>query len=147
MSPASLNASLAALGLAPLVLLLSGLSTPLLAIECDGSDVDRGTYADLYAVVGDNYGVGDGASTFGLPDLRGVFVRGLDNGRGQDAGRVIGSYQSDEIANTRTPVLPVTQAPLDGGGGRANDLSTYHRRNWWLGNETQERRNDVRIKF
>ena len=128
-SPASLNASLAALGLASPVgsIIIWPLSTPPAGyLECDGSDAARGTYADLYAVVGDNYGVGDGASTFGLPDLRGVFVRGLDNGRGQDAGRVIGSYQSDEIAShTHSGTAGDAGTLSDGGGGRANDLSTY----------------------
>ena len=34
-----------------------------------------------------------------LPDLRGVFIRGVDNGRGLDAGRGINSYQDDQIQN------------------------------------------------
>lgn len=37
---------------------------------CDGSEVSRTTYADLFAIVGTRYGVGDGATTFNLPDLR-----------------------------------------------------------------------------
>ena len=38
---------------------------------------------------------GDGANTFRVPDLRGVVIRGLDDGRGLDSGRVLGSYQAD----------------------------------------------------
>lgn len=38
---------------------------------CDGSAVSRTTYAGLFAVLSTTYGVGDGASTFNLPDLRG----------------------------------------------------------------------------
>lgn len=38
-------------------------------LECDGSAVSRTTYAALFAVVGTNYGVGDGSTTFNLPDL------------------------------------------------------------------------------
>ena len=38
-------------------------------LECDGTAVSRTTYADLFAVVGTNYGVGDGSTTFNLPDL------------------------------------------------------------------------------
>ena len=38
-------------------------------LECDGSNVSRTTYADLFAVVGTTYGSGDGSTTFGLPDL------------------------------------------------------------------------------
>jgi phage-related tail fiber protein len=43
------------------------------------------------------YGSGDGFTTFNVPDLRGVFVRGLDDGRGIDSGRAIGTYQADDL--------------------------------------------------
>lgn len=45
-------------------------SVPSGFLECDGSAVSRTTYADLFAVVGTNYGVGDGSTTFNLPDLQ-----------------------------------------------------------------------------
>jgi microcystin-dependent protein len=61
---------------------------------CDGSAISRTTYADLFAVLGTNYGAGDGSTTFNLPDLRGEFVRGSDAGRGVDIGRVNGSNQN-----------------------------------------------------
>ena len=38
---------------------------------CDGSAVSRTTYADLFSVIGTNFGIGDGSTTFNLPDLRG----------------------------------------------------------------------------
>ena len=38
-------------------------------LECDGSAVSRTTYANLFAVVGTTWGVGDGSTTFNLPDL------------------------------------------------------------------------------
>lgn len=43
------------------------------------------------------FGLGDGATTFNLPDLRGEFLRGWDDGRGVDAGRVFGSTQLDAL--------------------------------------------------
>jgi microcystin-dependent protein len=39
-------------------------------LECDGTAVSRSTYAALFAVVGTNYGVGDGSTTFNVPDLK-----------------------------------------------------------------------------
>jgi microcystin-dependent protein len=66
-------------------------------LECDGSDVSRATYADLFAAIGDEFGVGDGSTTFGLPDLRGEFIRGWDHGRNVDTGRVFGSAQADAM--------------------------------------------------
>jgi microcystin-dependent protein len=57
--------------------------------------VSRSTYSSLFSAIGTTYGVGDGSTTFNLPDLRGEFPRGWDDGRGVDTGRVIGSAQAD----------------------------------------------------
>jgi len=38
---------------------------------CDGDAVSRTTYSDLFSAIGTLYGVGDGSTTFNLPDLRG----------------------------------------------------------------------------
>lgn len=39
---------------------------------CDGSTISRTLYADLYSVIGDTYGAGDGSTTFNLPNLTGI---------------------------------------------------------------------------
>lgn len=62
-------------------------------LKADGTAVSRTTYADLFAAIGTTYGVGDGSTTFNLPELRGEFLRGLDDGRGIDAGRTLGTFQ------------------------------------------------------
>lgn len=64
---------------------------------CNGSAVSRSVYRDLYEAILGNYGNGDGTTTFNIPDLRGEFIRGLDNGRGIDTGRIIGSAQAGSI--------------------------------------------------
>lgn len=66
-------------------------------LPCDGREVNRTDYNRLFELIGTTYGVGDGSSTFNLPDLRGEFVRGWDDGRGVDSGRNFGSYQDDEL--------------------------------------------------
>lgn len=43
---------------------------------CDGSSVSRSTYAELFDVIGTNFGQGDGSTTFGIPDLRGRVIVG-----------------------------------------------------------------------
>ena len=48
----------------------SSSSVPTGFLECDGAAVSRSTYSALFAIVGTTYGAGDGASTFGLPDLQ-----------------------------------------------------------------------------
>jgi microcystin-dependent protein len=72
-------------------------------LKCNGAAISRTTYADLFAAVGTRFGVGDGSTTFNLPDARGEFLRGWDDARGIDAGRVLGSWQADmHAAHTHT---------------------------------------------
>ena len=81
---------------------------------CDGSEVSRTEYANLYDAIGVCWGTGNGSTTFNLPDLRGMFLRGVsgDSGNDDDAddrivlndnggntGNQVGSYQSDAIRN------------------------------------------------
>jgi len=66
-------------------------------LYCNGAAVSRTTYAALFAVVGVTFGVGDGSTTFNLPDMRAEFARGWDDTRGIDSGRVFGSAQTDEF--------------------------------------------------
>lgn len=68
-------------------------------LKCNGAAVSRTLYAALFNVIGTTYGAGDGSTTFNLPDLRGEFVRGLDDGRGVDSGRALGTAQADAFAS------------------------------------------------
>ena len=68
-------------------------------LKANGAAVSRTTYADLFAAIGTTFGAGDGRTTFNLPDLRGEFVRGLDDGRNVDGGRRLGAVQGDAIRN------------------------------------------------
>jgi phage-related tail fiber protein len=69
-------------------------TTPTGYIKANGAQVSRTIYADLFAAIGTVYGVGDGSTTFNLPDLRGEFLRSWDDARGIDPGRGIGSFQA-----------------------------------------------------
>lgn len=62
-------------------------------LVCDGSSVLTTSYPALFAAIGYSYG-GSGTS-FNLPDLRGEFIRGADQGRGIDSGRTVGTFQDD----------------------------------------------------
>ncbi|QMT44049.1 tail fiber protein [Kingella oralis] len=68
-------------------------------LKANGAVLSRTVYTNLFAAIGTRFGAGDGHSTFNLPDLRGEFPRFWDDGRGVDAGRVLGSWQSDAIRN------------------------------------------------
>lgn len=65
-------------------------------LKANGALLNRTTYAGLFAAIGTTFGAGDGSTTFGLPDLRGEFVRGWDDARGVDSGRVFGSAQAGQ---------------------------------------------------
>lgn len=57
-------------------------------LQCAGQAVSRSTYAKLFLAIGTLYGVGDGATTFNLPDLRGRAVFGKDDMNGSAANRL-----------------------------------------------------------
>jgi len=90
------------------VLALATSTLPSGYLKCNGAAVSRSTYATLFAAIGTTYGVGDGSTTFNLPELRGEFVRGWDDGRGVDAARAIGSAQAEAI-NSHVHPLPGKQ--------------------------------------
>ncbi|ROL88747.1 phage tail protein [Pseudomonas protegens] len=67
-------------------------------LEIDGSVQSVAAYPDLAAYLGTTFNKGDeGAGNFRLPESRGEFLRGWDHGRGVDPGRVLGSWQADEL--------------------------------------------------
>lgn len=72
-------------------------TAPSFSLKANGAAVSRTAYAALFARIGTRFGSGDGFTTFNLPDLRGEFVRGWDDGRGVDGGRELGSYQGGSL--------------------------------------------------
>lgn len=84
-------------------------------LKCNGGVVPRNIYADLFAEIGTTFGVGDGSTTFNLPELRGEFLRGWDDGRGADAARAFGSFQAD-MTSSHYHTNSVATFGLAGGG-------------------------------
>ncbi|MBB5017427.1 phage-related tail fiber protein [Chitinivorax tropicus] len=66
-------------------------------LKANGAAVSRTTYAALFTAIGTAFGAGDGSTTFNLPDLRGEFLRGFDDGRGIDSGRTFGTLQAQSV--------------------------------------------------
>lgn len=66
-------------------------------LKANGAAVSRATYSALFSAIGTTFGAGDGRTTFNLPDLRGEFIRGVDDGRNVDRGRHLGSSQGDSL--------------------------------------------------
>jgi len=108
--------------------------------ECNGAEISRATYPELFAVIGTTYGEGDGSTTFQIPDLRGEFIRGWDHGRGLDGtlDRAIATTEEDSISKDdltmnlqRSKGGSSTAMPLVNGGNNyelfnANGASTLY---------------------
>lgn len=62
---------------------------------CHGQQLNKRVYPELFKIIGYTYG-GSGDS-FNLPDLRGEFLRGFDQGKGIDPGRTLGSKQKPTL--------------------------------------------------
>lgn len=100
-----------------------GTTAPTGFIKENGASLSRTTYAALwaYAQASGNlaasegakqkgqFGPGNGSTTFTIPDSRGIFLRGWDDGAGLDTGRVFGTYQEDAFQGHihNVPNLPL----------------------------------------
>lgn len=83
-----------------------GTSAPSGWLICDGSAISRTGFASLFAAIGTAYGAGDGSTTFNIPDLRGLFLRGVSGSSGRDPD-----------ANSRSA--------LNSGGNTGNNVGSY----------------------
>ncbi len=105
---------------------------------CDGAEVIRTDFGDLFSLIGVTYGAGDSITTFNLPDLRGRFPLGLDNMGGNSADSVTAA-EADELAGTggsETHTLTVDEMPAhdhnfrrvgDGTAGQRGSVTQVQR--------------------
>lgn len=77
----------------------SGSSAPSGWVLCDGSAISRTTYAALFAVAGTSYGVGDGSTTFNVPDLQDRLPLGKGSNNGT-IGTQTGSMSASSVLTT-----------------------------------------------
>lgn len=68
-------------------------------VLCNGSAISRTTYSSLFTVIGTTYGVGDGATTFNVPDLRGRVPVGFGQGTGLTNRTMAASGGSEALAS------------------------------------------------
>jgi microcystin-dependent protein len=103
-------------------------------LECNGSAVSRTTYASLFAFLGTTYGVGDGSTTFNLPNYKGMFLRGWANGSSNDPDRASRTDRGDgtvgDNIGTRQGFINYTHAHsgsgyTGSGGNHIHYISTW----------------------
>jgi microcystin-dependent protein len=112
----------------------AGSTTPTGWLECEGQAVSRSTYADLFAAVGTTYGVGDGSTTFNLPNLQGRVPVGVDTGQtefdalGETGGAKTHTLTTAQIpAHTHTlPSYQNTNTASSNLNGLANTTGTQN---------------------
>lgn len=79
-------------------------TVPSAFLYCDGTAVSRSTYANLFAAIGTSFGVGNGTTTFNVPNFRGAFLRGASSqvvsGVTYSAAAVGGTAQLDMALTT-----------------------------------------------
>ena len=89
---------------AGIILPYGSTSAPTGYLSCDGAAVSRSTYSTLFSAIGTTWGVGDNSSTFNVPDLRAMFLRGTGThgtanmAKGTDfSAPAVGTIENDQM--------------------------------------------------
>jgi microcystin-dependent protein len=98
---------------------------------CNGAAVSRTTYSDLFGVIGEIYGIGDGSLTFNVPNLKGSVPVGLDASQTEfdtlaeaDGHKTHALSIAELAAHTHSYSVSDNVAGAGGGGGpRANNVA------------------------
>ena len=106
---ASLSGSLSS-GINPsgAMIMFSGATAPAGWLLCNGAEISRQTYAALFAVIGTAWGVGDGASTFNIPDMRGAAPAGVGVSTGYTENETVtlGAKSNDQFQGHSQRIQP-----------------------------------------
>lgn len=101
------------------VLPYAAATAPANFLLCDGTEVSRSTYSTLFSIISTTYGVGDGSTTFTLPDLQGVIPVGRDSGQTEfDTLGETGGAKTHTLITAEMPAhTHATDSRLNGGTG------------------------------
>lgn len=130
-------------------------------LECEGQAVSRTTYAALFTTISDDYGNGDGSTTFNLPDYRGYFLRGWDNAAGTDpdaasrtdrgdstTGDEVGTEQGVAVqSHSHTSYVWNSNQGTATNGVRRGDASTQHGRTTSSDGASETRPKNIGVRY
>ncbi|WP_074380970.1 phage tail protein [Bartonella doshiae] len=91
---------------------------------CDGQAYSRSLYRDLFAMIGTIWGSGDDETTFNVPDLRGMFLRGFDYSGFVEGERSFASTQECSLRDHEHSLGVVSPAEISSRSRR--DLSSVN---------------------
>ncbi len=97
---AFVQAALAILAVFPsgMICAFGMISLPSGWLNCNGAAVSRTTYAALFGAIGTSFGIGDGTTTFNLPNFLGYFARGANpGGLGAGPTTAVGATMADAL--------------------------------------------------
>lgn len=97
--------------------MFAGSTAPNGWLLCDGTAINRITYARLFSVIGTTYGVGDGTTTFNLPDLRGRTPIGVGTGAGLTARALADEVGAETHQLTEAELAIHYHGITNGGAG------------------------------
>jgi microcystin-dependent protein len=97
-------------------------SAPAGWLAANGAAVSRSTYATLFAAISTTHGSGDGSTTFNVPDLRGIFVRGSGDQTisGTLYSKAFALKEADELKSHTHQYTRYAQLITRAGGGDNN---------------------------
>lgn len=97
------------------VLPYAGINAPTGYLFCDGDAISRSTYSDLFDIIDETYGAGDGSTTFNIPDLRGRVIAGQDD---------MGGVSADRLTNPSSTINGINGDILGATGGKETHTLT-----------------------
>jgi phage-related tail fiber protein len=124
------------LSLPPGTIITVAASTPPAGhLKANGAAISRSAYATLFAYIGTTFGSGNGSTTFNIPDLRGEFIRGWDDGRGIDSGRGFGAFQDIDwkgfsMTNTGQNTTSYSHGPVNMGKSTSSFIGNMFTGSW-----------------
>lgn len=108
----------------------AGSSAPTGWFLCDGSAISRTTYASLFSLIGTTFGVGDGSTTFNLPNSKGRIPMGYDSGDasfdsiGETGGAKTANLQHSHTGNSHTHTSSIGSSAASTSSQQSNDTTS-----------------------
>lgn len=91
-------------------------SAPARWLPCQGGAYSRADYAALFDAIGTQYGIGDGSTTFNVPNIKGSTIVGVDTGQAEFDTR-------GETGGAKTHTLSASESGVNGSGSTTSSGS------------------------